>query len=70
MQMCLVTPFYHLHGPLVVLTSSSSRFILHVRDQEKWLRDNKVKILDWSSQSHDLNPINHMGKESQNSFKQ
>jgi hypothetical protein len=23
----------------------------------KWLKDNKVKVLEWSSQSPDLNPI-------------
>ena len=27
---------------------------------EKWLKDNKVKILEWTSQSPDLNPIENL----------
>ena len=29
----------------------------------KWLKDNKVKVLEWSSQSSDLNPIENMWAE-------
>ena len=30
---------------------------------EKWLKDNQVKVLEWASQSLDLNPIENLWAE-------
>ena len=33
------------------------------KDVEKWLKDNKVKLLEWLSQSPDLNPVENVWAE-------